>query len=149
VSRVVNATPAPLLGNPFEVLIGALCVFSGLPSLLNGPRPTSIEALLPPGVARVWGAELVIGGLLIVVGVLTRRHRIERAGLFQLGPAAIAYGLAIMFVLGWSGAVAGAVLAAFGTACLARGLVLAAADKMRAELLEIAADWSKFPPEPD
>lgn len=137
------------MGNPFEVLVGGLCVFSGFPSLVIGPSPTSIEALLPPGLVRLWGAELVLGGLLIVIGVLTRRHRIERAGLFQLGPAAVAYGLAIVFVGGFGGAVAGAVLLSFGLACLARGIVLAAADRMRAELLEVATLWSKFPPDAD
>lgn len=146
VSRLLNATPAPLLGNPFELFVGALCIISGLPSLIVGPPPTSLQALLPSAVTRLWGAELVIGGALIVIGVLTRRHRIERAGLFQLGPAAIAYGLAVAFVAGTGGAVAAAILLAFGLACLARGAVLWAADRMREEMLRVAAQWVQFPP---
>lgn len=149
VSRLLNATPAPLLGNPFEVFIGALCVIAGLPSLFNGPPAESIEALLPKPIVRIWAAELVIGGLLIVVGVISRRHRIERAGLFQLGPAAVAYGVAVVKVVGAGGIAAAAILFAFGLSCLARGLVLWAADRMRAELIRVASDWRWFPPDPE
>lgn len=146
-SRVVNAIPAPLLGNPFEIFVGALCVISGLPSLFTGPPAASLEALLPSPLVRLWGAELVVGGLLIVIGVVIEHHRVERLGLMQLGPAAVAYGLAIVFVVGVGGIAAAGVLIAFGLACLARSVVLLAAARMRSELLAVAAEWAKFPPD--
>lgn len=146
-SRILNAVPAPLMGNSFEVFTAALCLVSGLPTLLAGPTPTSLEALLPPVLVRVWGGELVIGGALIVAGVLTNRHRLERAGLVQLGPASLAYGIALLVALKLAAAVAAGLTVALALTCAARWLVLFAADRMRQELLDVAASWEKFPPE--
>jgi uncharacterized membrane protein len=143
-SRLLNRLPAPLLGNPLELFVAAFCCVQGV-SILAGALPAgSIESVLPDWLVYAWAAELTVGGGAVVAGVLTHRRRVERAGLIQLGPASLAYGTAIAIVLGWR--VTALMLYGFGLACLARAVVLVAADKMRAELIYVARNWVHYPP---
>lgn len=124
---MIEAVPTPIVGNPFEVLVAAACVLSGLPHLIRGSAPGSLDRALPHGFVRLWGVELVVGGLLILVGLVTRRMRVERAGLHLLGLAALAYAVALAAATRSSGSVAAGLTAATGLAALARATVLTAA----------------------
>jgi hypothetical protein len=129
------------------LFVAGFCCVQGV-SILAGALPAgSIESVLPMWLVYAWAGELTVGGGAVVAGVLTHRRRIERAGLIQLGPASLAYGTAVGVVLGWRASAL--ILYGFGLACLARAVVLVAADKMRAELIYVARTWIHYPPPRD
>ena len=45
--------------HPHQVLVAVMCVVSGVPTLLAGPQPTSVEASMPAVLVFVWAATLV------------------------------------------------------------------------------------------
>lgn len=122
--EIVRRTPLSVLLNPFEYFLAALCIISGLPQLIAPAPNNSLEILLPVWLVRVWGAELVAGGVLTLAGLAFKRPRVERIGMKILAPAATAYAIAIGLVAGWAGVVAASIVLAFGMACLARAAVL-------------------------
>lgn len=105
---------------PFEVYISALCVIFGIPLVLRGAGPNTIEETLPDVLVALWGIELVLGGILTLTGLGIENARLERAGLTFLAAAALVYGTVLLFVAWPAGAIAAAVTIGFGLACLAR-----------------------------
>jgi hypothetical protein len=117
--RVSPAGPA----NPFETLVLAACATSGWAVLSHTAQPTSLQALLPPWLRVVWGALLLVGGVLTVVGLYWRDHftgiEIKRVGLIAAAAATLAYGTALL-TIGPPGFVAAAGNLATGLACIVR-----------------------------
>lgn len=120
-----------LIETPFEVLILAVFVLTGVYQLLHGVKasPSTVSALLPYWLLVVWQGTLTLGGAVGLLGRLRAAWQIERAGLVMIGPAALAYALAIAFETGWRGLIAGSIDFMIGVACLIRYKVLGDAAK--------------------
>lgn len=121
-SRVRKA----LIETPFEVLIFVVFVVSGAYQLFHGVKasPPTVTALIPYWLLVTWESTLVFGGLVGLVGRLRAWWQVERAGLVMIGPAAIAYGLAIAYETGVKGLVASLIDLMIGVAMLIRYKVL-------------------------
>lgn len=58
--------------NPYQWWLCAYLVFIGFGVTFGAPAPNSVTSLLDPWVVRVWGASLLLGGVLILVGMYWR-----------------------------------------------------------------------------
>jgi hypothetical protein len=130
---LLRHVPQGILARPFEMWISVLCIIGGVPLVAGVPAPSSVDALLPGWMVRWWGTMLIVGALLVAAGLFRPRSHPERLGHSLLGPAAVTYALSIVTVVGWSGALAAAIIFGFGLACLTRAAVLAAAERLIAE----------------
>ena len=77
--------------NPFEVALCAMCVLGGLPILINGPTPGSVQEALPELWVHLWGLLLVVSGGLVGGGHAMRRLGLEKLGLWPLFYGALVY----------------------------------------------------------
>lgn len=122
----------PRVSDAFEILIAWLCLVSGVPMLLDRAQPNSVISLLPEWLVRLWGINLALGGLLILLGYGAWRHRsrtfahgelglgIEQAGLCLLGSGTLVFGIIIVMVAGWAGMLPAGTYLVFTAACLFR-----------------------------
>lgn len=96
--RLLYSLPEGLVDQPFEVLIGYLCITAGIPLLLGGASatPNSIDDLLPPLLVTGWALALLVGGLLTATGKTVGWYRFERAGLALLAGGTVVYGIALV-----------------------------------------------------
>jgi len=118
--KLLRYIPKSVLQNPFELLLGIMCTFSGVPYLL-GNRPNSkIEANIPPLLIRLWGFNLAVGGIFLIWGLVRNSSLVERAGLSMLGPTAYAYAVMLIAYVGYPSLFSACLIIAFGTACLLR-----------------------------
>lgn len=62
--------PVPARRHPHQVFMAALLMVSGLPILLGGPRPGSINASLPTPLLMLWAGVLTLGGALVVLAAI-------------------------------------------------------------------------------
>ncbi len=58
--------------HPHQVLIAGMCVVSGIPTLVGGPRPGSLSETLPLVLVYTWAATFALGGTLIVAAACVR-----------------------------------------------------------------------------
>lgn len=116
--------------HPFELFIAGLCVVAAIPLLAGAPAANSVERLLPEFLVKVWGSELVVGGVLVAYGVFRPRTHWERIGHQLLAPAALVYSLCIITVLGIGGIVAASIVLGFSLACFMRAAVLRIAESV-------------------
>lgn len=100
------------------VILSAACLFSGAISLA-GYTPASVEITFTELVRFCWSVSLVVGGMLRIMGLLSRRVRLDALGCLLLGWAALVFGLAITKVSP-RGIVGALLIAAFGYGCLSR-----------------------------
>lgn len=118
--------------HPFETYLLLLAAVSGLPLLFGRPNSASIAATLPPPLVAGWGAMLVLGSLLALVGLYWRGRKstglvLERTGLVGVGGASIVYAGSVLLVApGFTGAFAACITAGFGVACLIQARRIAA-----------------------
>lgn len=105
---------------PFEVYMATLCVIVGVPLILNGAAPETIEETLPPFLVHLWGLELGAGATLTLFGLGAENDRLERGGLLLLAAASLSYGLILLAFTWPNGRVAAALIIGFGLACMAR-----------------------------
>ncbi len=108
---------------PFESFLASVAVFNGLAFTIGFAPPSSIAHLLPKPMVLAWGAMLLVGGLFVLIGLLFSRPRRELAGLLLLGYSALAYAVAVT-AFGPTAFLAGAIVAAFGAACLRQAQLL-------------------------
>ncbi|WP_204042775.1 hypothetical protein [Acrocarpospora phusangensis] len=118
-----------LAEHPFELTFGLLFALVGAAVAFGGITPTSINALLPEWVVRVWGVVQVVAGLLVVVGIVIRYWRpalvlvglrIERAGHIPFVAATTVYMAVAVAYAGTRALYAGALFLAFAVASGAR-----------------------------
>jgi len=64
----------PARRHPHQFLVAALLMLSGLPILLGGPRPGSVNAALPSWLLLVWAGVLTLGGALVVAAAFVPPH---------------------------------------------------------------------------
>jgi hypothetical protein len=117
----------PPVRHPFQVLMMAGCVWSGLFGMLGRGTPTSLARVLDFPVLFLWFAALVAcGGLAVAAAITATRDQLwsmllERLALFVVGPLALVYSVVLTATAGGAGVVAGAWAGGFGLACLVRG----------------------------
>jgi hypothetical protein len=100
----------PPVRHPFQVLMMAGCVWSGLFGMLGRGTPTSLARVLDFPVLFLWFAALVAcGGLAVAAAITATRDQLWSMLLERLA----------LFVV--AGVVAGAWAGGFGLACLVRG----------------------------
>ena len=107
--------------HPFETYLLTLAAVSGLPLLFGKPNSGSIEESLPPFMVGVWGAMLVFGSVLALVGLYWRGRVVtgllmERSGLVGVGGSSLIYAV-VLIPNGLQGVYAGCITGAFGLAC--------------------------------
>lgn len=103
--------PEAIVDHPFEILVGFLCLETGLGMLLIGFAPSSATALLPEVLIRVWGLVLALGGTLLLSGIFLRYSKdkfmlgllVERAGYYPLISGTLAYSVIILVRAGIAG----------------------------------------------
>lgn len=111
--------------HPFQTYLLALCVVSGAPMAAGQVTANSLEKELPELLVVAWGAMLVVGAVLALVGSYARVSyewslTLERVGLWSTGVAAVVYGAIILFSGSWGGFVAACIILGFGAACIRR-----------------------------
>jgi hypothetical protein len=120
----------------FELFFVLLCVVSGIPLMLGVvSSPQSLEAALPELLIRIWGATLLLGGLVALCGIglrhednfkIKRRPRfiegfiLEGAGLVALASAAAVIALALIVLTGTKALFGVSTYFMFVLACLFR-----------------------------
>jgi hypothetical protein len=116
--------------NPWAVYLLALCVVSGGLALAataagHPTEPAAIAAVVPEWARLVWYGLLVGGGSVSLIGVWWPHQRIadlvtgllwERRGAFGLTLGALLYGLALLFLDGWTSKISGVVTVGFAVA---------------------------------
>lgn len=116
----------PPVRHPFQVLMMAGCVWSGLFGMLGRGAPPSLREVLDAPVLFVWFTALVCcGGLAVAAAITATRDQLwsmllERLALFVVGPMALVYAVVLTIATGPAGVVAGAWAGGFGLACLVR-----------------------------
>jgi hypothetical protein len=112
--------------HPFQVLMMAGCVWSGVFGMVGRGTPPSLARTLDSPVLFVWFAALVACGALAVAAAITATRDqlwsmlLERLALLVVGPLALVYAAVLTKATGPAGVVAGAWAAGFGLACLVR-----------------------------
>lgn len=111
--------------HPFEVYLLALAAVSGVPLLFGQSNSDAVHAALPPLVVNVWGAMLVFGSCLALLGLFWRGHSgtgllMERSGLVGVGGAAMVYAAIVVGTVGTGGLFSSCITAGFGAACFAQ-----------------------------
>lgn len=99
-----------------------LAILGGIPIMIDPATfaPASVTSELSEWLARVWGFDLVAGGLLCGFGLLGEKLRYERAGLACLFTGALIYGVAILIYGGLATILPFLTYAFFSLAALAR-----------------------------
>lgn len=116
--RRLRRLAAGFEAEPDAVILALLCLLGGISALL-GPRPGSIAAALPGWLQFAWAVALLAGGAARTAGLLVRRVDVDAAGCALLGPAALIYGLIVVF-RGPAGWVGGSLILAVGAGALIR-----------------------------
>ncbi len=116
--------------HPFEVMILAAAAVAGTILLTMQLSPRSVASALHPIVQTVWTYELLIGGIVGLVGVfwpgnLYASLKVEATGLFVLAAAATMYTIALASVSGSQAITAGSFVGAIAVACWARVVQIA------------------------
>lgn len=102
--------------HPFELFFAFFTIMVGFPLVVAGASPQSVQALLPEALVRLWGAEILFGGLLTMAGLIWPHSQTERFGCTLLSAGCTVYGLVLLLVVGLQGAVAGSLILGFGLA---------------------------------
>lgn len=115
--REIHLIQRPTTLEPFKILITFMCVSGGIALVIQGAAPATVEESLPDWIVFLWGADLLLGGVLVLVGSFTGSWFLERNGLALLGAAATVYGM-VLVVQAWPAAVlVAAITLGFAAAC--------------------------------
>lgn len=107
---------------PFETFIGFIALTTGLSYAFGAPTPGSIDSTLPDLFILVWGAYLIAGGALVLLGVLVVR-RLFAPGLFVLAGGIVVYSVALFASVRNVGAgLPASINLALAAACMVRAL---------------------------
>jgi hypothetical protein len=111
--------------HPLVIYLNAIVAASGV-AYFFGPPPGSVATLLPGGLASLWYGSLALGGATGLVsaawpdaltGVL-----IERAAMWPLGMATLAYSVALVALAHLVALFTAGLVAGFGVAAILRAL---------------------------
>lgn len=118
-----------LAEHPFELFFGVFFVLAGGALAFGDIAPTSVNALLPEVVVRLWGGLQLMAGLLIVIGFALRHGRpdlfllslrIERPGQAAMSVALIVYAVTATMYAGSRASYAVGFYVVLALACGAR-----------------------------
>lgn len=109
-------TPLPVSRNPDTVFVTTLLLVAGIGLLVAGVEPGSVQDLVPGWVAKVWAVIMSIAAALTLSGAMWPRYvsglLIEGVGRVMLGPASLAYAVAIGRAAGIEGGISMGLLVA-------------------------------------
>lgn len=118
---IVKHTPAPVFEYGLELLVCTWGVVSAVVSLLFTDVPQSLVDLLPRWGEVLWGINLAVGALLVVVGLLRRWYATAvPRGLQLLGSSCACYAVALVAVNGLGGLPSGLLMAVVALLCYGR-----------------------------
>lgn len=108
--------------HPFEVYLLVLAACSGVPLLFGEPNSGSINEAMPPLVVNMWGAMLVFGSVLALLGLYWRGRKVtgllmERTGLVGVGGAALIFAVVAFSTVGVTATFSACITGGFGAAC--------------------------------
>jgi hypothetical protein len=109
--------------DPRAVFILVMCVVSGVPLVQGHATPGSVNSQLNPYQVVVWGALLVFGALVTLIGTFNQRVTgiiLEQIGSVAVGFACLIYAAAIAAQIGVLGTVPALIVLGFGLACFWR-----------------------------
>lgn len=110
---------------PHEIFLLAYSMVAGVTLLAADAEPTSVTATLTPAMVVVWAVGLLLSGLIGLVGCFWRGHfstalRLEQSGVLLNAAALLGYTMSIFVFAGSRGLFAGALIAAWALADIAR-----------------------------
>lgn len=118
--------PVPARRHPYQVFTAALLVVGGLPILLGGPKPGSINAYLPPALVYVWSAVLVAGGAALVAAAVVSSPvtalYFERVAHGPVAAMCFVYAGSVAAVTGLRGVFAAGLVAGVAAAAVVRAV---------------------------
>jgi hypothetical protein len=118
--------PTHLQGrHPVEVGLLASCAAAGLLRTIAAGRPSAVQQAMGTGWSAAWGALLLIGAVIALVGVFWRGGleaalNLERAGLTAVTGALASAVAAILFRMPLASAVTGPIVAGIGGGLIVR-----------------------------
>lgn len=115
--------------DPRAVFILALSVFTGLAALVLEAGPATLEALLPRWGVTAWGASVVVGSTVTLLGMSRQTAGgiiIEQVGSMMVAAATLFYSTLAFYLLGSVALQTVGIIAAWGMACLLRYIQLQA-----------------------
>ncbi len=99
--------PPPDSRNPDTVFLLALLLTAGAAQFATGAESGSVEALVPTWVLTAWSVLLTLASAVTLLGVCWRSRvsgiLIEAVGRVMLGPACLAYAIAVVVAAGIGG----------------------------------------------
>jgi len=122
--RIANAERR----HPMQVFVGGLLTLSGLPTLLGGPHPNSLQQSLPVWLVYGVAAVFTAGGALVVGAAIVRNAEtalyLEFAAAAPLALALVSYASAALSLSGLRAAVPTALLLGLAAAFATRGFTV-------------------------
>lgn len=110
--------------NPDTLYILSLLLLAGVGQLASGAESNSVEELVPEWLLTGWAVILILGAGISLLGLLWPGRltglSIEVVGRSMLGPAALAYGVAVASVGGFDAALIVALLLGLAAASMWR-----------------------------
>lgn len=102
--REIHLVERPTALEPWKILLTVLALSGGATLAIQGAAPATVEESLPDWVVFLWGCELIIGSLLILVGSFIGSWFLENNGLWLSGASALVYAM-ILLVAAWPASV--------------------------------------------
>lgn len=114
--------------HPMQVFVAGLLTLSGLPTLLGGPQPNSLEQSLPSWLVYGVAAVFTAGGALVVGAAIVRNAEtalyLEFAAAPPLALALVSYASGALSLAGLRAAVPAALLVGLAAAFALRGFTV-------------------------
>lgn len=132
--------PVVLYAHPFELAFGLLLVLmAARASGVGGSAPLRFDVLLPGYVVVAYTIASSLGGLAILIGLAGRAHpfprALEKAGLYLVAGAFLAYAVALVNLDGFPGTITGLIQAVIGGACFLRAEAIRLTERIVLEQL--------------
>jgi hypothetical protein len=115
--------------DPRAVFVLALSVFSGLTSLLIDSGPATLESLLPSWAVTSWGALLMSGSAITLVGMARQTVNgiiAEQIGSVMVGVTTVFYSVVALAIVGIGALQSIGIILAWGLSCFLRWVQLQA-----------------------
>ena len=133
------ALPVVFYAHPFELALGAALIVNGVRGFTGSLSPSVDQ--LPQLPLALYLIVSTVGGLGVVLGLVTERKTIERSALYLVAAAYAAYGILLVSTNGAAGIATATVAAVVATACLLRASAIAKTERViLATLREANAD---------
>lgn len=112
------ALPVVFYAHPFELALGAALIVNGVRGFTGSLSPSVDQ--LPQLPLALYLIVSTVGGLGVVLGLVTERKTIERSALYLVAAAYAAYGILLVSTNGAAGIATATVAAVVAAACVLR-----------------------------